>query len=87
MLLAILAARAAAQPHPEIVVGVDGTGRLAARYDSRKPYPRAASRFPCFDGYADVFPGFSPIFMAAPQLRGAQCGCRCQSDGRRGPMG
>ncbi len=66
LLAAALAAHSAAQPHPEIVVGVDGSGRLVARVDPERLHPLAASRFPGIDGYADAFPGFSSLFEARP---------------------
>src|SRR5262245_45202049 len=65
-LLAALAPRAAAQVHPEIVVGVNGAGKLVARYDEKKPYPLIASRFVGIEGYGDAIPGLSSLFEAKP---------------------
>ncbi len=54
----------AAQKHPEILVGHDGSGKLAVRIEGPSPIPLSASRFPGVDGYADAMPGYSSMFEA-----------------------
>ena len=63
-LAALLAAPAAGQAHPEILVGRDASGRLHAVFDASAPFALPASRFPGIDGYAEVFPGFSTAIGA-----------------------
>ncbi len=64
-LLALLAARGAAQLHAEIHVGHDGAGRLVARLDSA-PFPLKPSVLVGIDGFAAGFPGVSSMFEDLP---------------------
>jgi hypothetical protein len=66
LLLALLAAPIQAQAHPEIVVGRDAKGRLAARFDAARTFPLGPSRLVGIAGYADAMPGLNSTFTAKP---------------------
>lgn len=63
-ILSALAPPAAAQVHPELVVGCDAAQKLVVKFDAEKAYPLPASRFDGIDGYADAMPGFMSLFVA-----------------------